>query len=30
MHVAIFRPIEIFDIRPLELSIPNVTFTRMI
>ncbi len=28
-HVATFRPIEIFDIRPLVVSIPNVTFTQM-
>ena len=27
-HVASFREIEVFDIRPLEISIPNVTFTQ--
>lgn len=25
-HVASFRPIEVLDIRPLDVSIPNVTF----
>jgi hypothetical protein len=27
-HVAVFRPIEVFDIRPLAARIPNVTFRR--
>ena len=27
-HVASFRPIEVLDIRPLAIEIPNVTFTQ--
>jgi len=27
-HVASFRPIEVFDIRPLHLEIPNIKFTQ--
>ena len=25
-HVATFRPIEVFDLRPLTVSVPNITF----
>jgi hypothetical protein len=28
-HVAVFRPIEVFDIRPLNLNIPNIIFKQM-
>jgi SAM-dependent methyltransferase len=28
-HVASFREIEVFDIRPMEMSIPNVRFVKM-
>lgn len=28
-HVASFREIEVFDIRPMEVSIPNVRFVKM-
>ena len=28
-NVASFMPIEVFDIRPLDLNIPNVTFTQI-
>jgi hypothetical protein len=28
-HVASFRPIEVFDIRPLDVVIPNVTFRQL-
>jgi len=28
-HVASFREIEVFDIRPLEISIPNIRFVKM-
>jgi len=27
-HVATFRPIEVFDIRPLRYTVPNITFRR--
>jgi hypothetical protein len=27
-HVASFRQIEVFDVRPLESSIPNISFKR--
>ena len=25
-HVAVFRPLEVFDIRPLSITVPNITF----
>ena len=25
-HVATFRPIEVFDVRPLDVRVPNITF----
>jgi hypothetical protein len=28
-HVASFREIEVFDIRPLEINFPNIKFTRL-
>jgi hypothetical protein len=28
-HVAAFRPIEVFDIRPLKVNIPNLTFKQV-
>jgi len=28
-HVASFREIEVFDIRPMEISIPNIRFVKM-